>query len=258
VASLAHFRKVRADARIAPLLMRNATAITVEQAPFVNVQHAPKLQPHHKRELRRLRRRLADRGELRFEVSRGAALNEVLREALEFKRTWLVERGLPSFVFGRPHWEQVLAELVGRACGPAEMMAARLTVGGRTAAIEIGFADARTWFAYIGAMAPDFAKSGPGHIQMEDTIGWCREAGLASYDLLPPSHFYKRALATGTVQVCDYAVPLGIAGYPAILAARLAPAAKDFARATPLSLRRLLFFGVFDPVKHGGAGGTAL
>jgi CelD/BcsL family acetyltransferase involved in cellulose biosynthesis len=242
-ASIANFRKVRADSKIAPLLARMATTVTVEQAPFVDVRHAPNLKSHHKRELRRLRRRLAGHGELRLDVVRGAAVNEVLREALDFKRAWLVERGLPSSVFGRAHWEQLLVDLVGRTCGHAEMMAARLTVGRRTAAIEIGFADAWTWFAYIGAIAQDFAKFGAGHIQMEDTIEWCREAGLAYYDLLPPSQFYKQALATGTIEVCDYAVPLSIAGYPAILASRLAPAAKDLVRAMPLSLRRLLFFG---------------
>ena len=173
---------------------------------------------------------------------RGPAVGRTLGEVLDLKKAWLSERGLPSTVFGNPNWEQVLIELVGKDCGGAEMVAARLTVGGAVAAIEIGFANTRTWFAYIGALGPSFANAGPGHVQMADTIAHCRDSGLACYDLLPPSQPYKQVIATGAVQVCDYGAALNIAGGIVILGARLLPAIKTLINATPPQLRRLLVF----------------
>ena len=115
---------------------------------------------------------------------------------------------------------------------------ARVAIGGVTAATEIGFVDRRTWFAYMGALAPAFARLGPGHILMEELITWCRSSGLMTYDLLPPLQPYKLALTAQAVPVCDYAVALGLAGYPAIFAARMAPTVKKLVAKAPLSLRR--------------------
>jgi CelD/BcsL family acetyltransferase involved in cellulose biosynthesis len=238
IASVGIFRKVRSDGRIAPVLTSRAGIISGTQAPFVDLRTTSKLASHHARELRRLRRRLTEQGELKFDIIRGPAMNNVLREAIELKRAWLIERGLQSVILEKAQWENVLFALVGANCGQTEMMAARLTVGGLTAAIEIGFADRTTWFAYIGALAPKFAKSGPGHVLMEKLVDWCRESRLTTYDLLPPVQPYKQALTARAVQVTDYAIALRITGYPGIFAARLLPVAKAIATASPLLVRR--------------------
>ena len=238
IASVAIFRRVRADAVLSPMLTRNAATIAEDQAPLVDLQKAPTLSSHHTRELRRLRRRISEQGELRFEILQGMAANEVLHETFAFKRDWLIQRGLPSVVFGNPRWENVVFALAGAQCGPTEMMIARLAIDNVTVATEIGFVDRQTWFAYIGALAPGFAKLGPGHILMDELITWCRHSGLKIYDLLPPFQPYKLALTTRAVPLCDYAIALGLAGYPAILAARLIPSAKKLVAKAPLSLRQ--------------------
>jgi CelD/BcsL family acetyltransferase involved in cellulose biosynthesis len=238
IASVAFFRRVRADAVMAGILARSAATVSEDRSAFVDLQADLKLRSRHARELRRLRRRLSEQGAVRFEIFQGMALGELLRETLEFKRHWLIERGLPSVFFGNPRWQNVLFSLAGRRCGQAEMMMARLAIGGVTAATEIGFVDRRTWFAYIGALAPAFAQLGPGHVLMEELIAWCRNSGLTTYDLLPPLQPYKLALTAQAVPVCDYAVALGLAGYPAIFAARMAPAVKKLVARAPLSLRR--------------------
>jgi CelD/BcsL family acetyltransferase involved in cellulose biosynthesis len=240
VASAVLLRKVRADAKIVPLLAKIASRLNGTEAPFVDLQQGDKRRQKHARELQRLRRRLAERGEVRLEILRGPAVGQVLDEVLALKKAWLAQRGLPSLVFGNPNWEGVLLELVGKNAGGPEMVAARLTVGGSAAAIEIGFADARNWFAYIGVLAPDFAGAGPGHVQTADTIGHCREMGLARYDLLPPSQPYKRVLATAAVPVCDYGVALAVSGHLAVWTERLMPKAKVVIGAMPSQLRSFI------------------
>jgi CelD/BcsL family acetyltransferase involved in cellulose biosynthesis len=238
VASVAFFRRVRIDAVIAPILAHRAAVVTDDGAPIVDLQDGAKLKSHHARELRRLRRRLSEQGDLVFEVVRGAATREILHETLQFKRDWLIERGLPSALFGNRHWERVILDLAGARCGATEMMVARVLVGGMTAATEIGFVDRDTWFAYMGALSPDIARFGPGHILMDELMAWCRARGLKAYDLLPPIQPYKLALASRAIPARDYALALGLAGFAAILAARAVPTGKRMAAAAPLSWRR--------------------
>jgi CelD/BcsL family acetyltransferase involved in cellulose biosynthesis len=238
IASVAFFRRVRIDAAIAPILVRRAAVVTDDGAPIVDLRDGARLKSHHARELRRLRRRLSEQGDVVFEVLSGAATREILHETLQFKRAWLIERGLPSTLFGNPHWERVILDLAGARCGATEMMVARVVVGGTTAATEIGFVDRDTWFAYMGALAPDVARFGPGHILMDELMAWCRARGLKAYDLLPPIQPYKLALTSRTIPVRDYALALGLAGFPAILAARVVPIGKRVAAAAPLSWRR--------------------
>jgi CelD/BcsL family acetyltransferase involved in cellulose biosynthesis len=238
IASVAFFRRVRIDALIGPILARCAAVVTEDGAPIVDLQDGVKLKSHHARELRRLRRRLSEQGDVVFEVLSGAATCEILHETLKFKRAWLIERGLPSSLFGNPPWERVILDLAGARCGSTEMMVARVLVGGTTAATEIGFVGRDTWFAYMGALAPEIARFGPGHILMDELMAWCRARGLKAYDLLPPIQPYKLALTSRTVAARDYALALGLAGFPAILAARFVPTGKQIAAAAPLSWRR--------------------
>ena len=101
IASVAFFRRVRADGVVARILARSAATVSEDRSAFVDLQADVKLKAHHARELRRLRRRLSEQGEVHFEIFQGPALGELLRETLEFKRHWLIERGLPSVFFGK-------------------------------------------------------------------------------------------------------------------------------------------------------------
>jgi CelD/BcsL family acetyltransferase involved in cellulose biosynthesis len=234
-----YLRKVRADARIAPLLAAEASTVASHEAPFVDVQAPAALNARDARELRRLRRRLAEHGDVNFAVLRGAAARMAAAEALAFKREWLASRGLSSSVIGDPVWEGALMALIG---GPNARVA-RLSAGGRTAAIEIGLVHADQWHCYLGALAPEFAKAGPGQIQMDETIAYCRENGIAAYDLLAPADEYKRRITRDTIAVNDHAVSLGAGGRFGLLLARLVPLAKQLAAKLPARLRRSMRVG---------------
>lgn len=231
-----YLRKVRADARIAPLLGSATTVVAEHEAPFIAVQAPAAVSARDARELRRLRRRLAELGETKFEVLHGAVARFAVAEALACKRGWLDARGLGSSVVGDPDWEQALIAL---ADAP-QLRVARLSVGGRTAAVEIGLVHGGRWCAYLGALAPEFAKAGPGQIQMADTVAHCRDNGLATYDLLAPADEYKRRMTRQAIPVRDHAAALGAGGRFGLLLARLVPLAKGWTGRLPRGLRRSL------------------
>jgi CelD/BcsL family acetyltransferase involved in cellulose biosynthesis len=158
-----------------------------------------------------------------------------VRTALELKRGWLAAKGYTSSVIGDSHWEAVLTSLVA---DHANLLAcARLEVGGKLAAIEIAITQGKRWHAFLGAINPEFAKSGPGQVQMADTIAYAREQGFSAYDLLAPADPFKRVIATGAVAVCDYALPLSLQGQVAARALRFAPQAKTLLAKLPALLR---------------------
>jgi CelD/BcsL family acetyltransferase involved in cellulose biosynthesis len=234
-ADAALFRKVRSDAKLAAILSRRGHVSSVEEAPYVDLRREASLPPRDMRELRRYRRRLSEQGEVKLHITRGTEAHPCLRAALELKRNWLSMKGFTSSVIGDPHWERVLEQLVA---GHAHLLAcARLEVGGQLAAIEVAITHGKRWHAFLGAIDPAFAKSGPGQVQMADTIGHARVQGFLAYDLLAPADPFKRVIATGAVAVCDYALPLSLQGQVAARALRFAPQAKSLLSRLPAPLR---------------------
>jgi len=249
-ASLAVLRKVRGDARIAPLLAKHATVVAEQEAPFVDVDGGVLRHARDERELRRFRRRLGERGSVSFELHRGSDAIAPLHEALRLKRQWLDKRGLASQVIGDAGWEAAL-ELLAR--DHARMLAvASLTVGDTLAAIEVGLIHQCRWYAFLGATHADFTSAGPGHVLMADIVAHCAAEGLAIYDLLAPAQAYKRAMASGSVLVHDYAAALNLRGRLALWGARQLPAAKNAINALPTPIRRAVMRLALKPTPNQG------
>lgn len=242
--TLLMLRRVRADARLAPLLAQHGRPLAEQSAPFIDVRATPNFSARDRRELRRFRRRLAEYGDCHFAVLTGEAARAATVEALALKKDWLAARGLPSSVIGNAAWEHAIAAMAADA---GLVRVARLSVGGRTAALEVALVHGGRWHAFIGARAPDFEKAGPGHVQMEATIAACRDQGLAVYDLLAPGDAYKRAIAHDAVAVNDYAVALTGFGGAALAAARLLPSLKRIAARLPCGLRRRAVAALIPP-----------
>ena len=95
VVSAVLLRKVRADAKIAPVMEKAAGRLSETEAPFLDLRQLHKPRSKHVRELQRLRRRLAEAGEVKLEFVRGPAVGRTLGEVLDLKKAWLAERGLP-------------------------------------------------------------------------------------------------------------------------------------------------------------------
>jgi CelD/BcsL family acetyltransferase involved in cellulose biosynthesis len=231
-------RRVRADARLAPFLARTSSPISAGQsAPFIDLRAAPKYNARDERELRRFRRRLGERGECHFTLLAGEDARRATSEALALKRAWLAERGMPSSVIGNADWENAIEAMAG---DPGLVRVARLSVGGRTAALEVALLHGGRWHAFIGARAPEFEKAGPGHVQMADTIAACRDRGITVYDLLAPNDPYKHAIAHDAVAINDYAMALTHVGGIGLALAPMLPTLKRAAARLPCGVRRLL------------------
>ncbi|MCW5691112.1 MAG: GNAT family N-acetyltransferase [Pseudolabrys sp.] len=232
-----NFRKVRDDARIAPVLRAAATPSNRDEAPFLDLTHAAAT-GEEPRQLRRARRKLSSCGALRLEVTHGTAAHSHLRDALMLKRRWLQARRLPSGVIGNEHWEQALERLVGHD-GRTRLHVAVLYAGERPAGYEVAFTAGDHWYAFLGAIADDFARHSPGRVQVADTIAWCRANGFRRYDLLAPADDVKRSYCNAAAAVADYACASRPGGHLLTLALRASPAAKALYVRLPAPLRRL-------------------
>jgi len=161
---------------------------------------------------RRKARNFEGLGKVGFEIAGDAATARAwLDEVLAMKRRWLCATGRVSGAFMRPSTVRVmhlLAERFPAEGGNMSVVLARLSLDGRTAAIEMGLVHRGAFHYYIGAYDEALAAAGPGILLTERVIRWCGEVGLTRYDMLAPKARYKEEWGTGERRVTDYALPL--------------------------------------------------
>ena len=233
-----HLRKVRIDARIAPILKGKATASNGDQAPFLDILNAS-VRDEEPRKLRHSRRKLTGLGALQLEVTQGETARRHLRDALMVKRRWLAARNLSSGVIGNSDWENTLERLTEHG-GSMCLRVAVLKVAGRPAAYEVAFTAGDRWYAFMGAIVEEFARHSPGRVQVAETITYCRANGFTHYDPLAPADEAKRGYCSGAIEIADYACALRPAGYLLTAAAGVSPAAKALFVRLPPALRKPL------------------
>ena len=107
--------------------------------------------------------------------------------------------------------------------------------------MEVGFVRGRTYYSYLAAIEPEFARFSPGSLQLADTIAWCRANGVECVDLLGPDDEHKRSWSTGSMGLRDWAVPLTLRGkvHTRLMLGVIEPAIKGAYRRSPVPVRRL-------------------
>ncbi|MBX3505727.1 MAG: GNAT family N-acetyltransferase [Parvibaculum sp.] len=197
--------------------------------------------PLARRNAKRMRK-FETMGGMSFEiVGPGPEAAALVQKAFAFKREWLAARGLYGRAFTDNRMEECLAGFAGDASASSGLAISHLSVGGETAAIEIGFRRGGRHYAYMGTFAPDFAKHSPGFVVTELTIRDCVAQGIAEYDPMPPADEYKLAWSNARIAVHDYGIVLGWSGYLSLaIAAWARPAAKRLFERLPLKIRRKL------------------
>jgi CelD/BcsL family acetyltransferase involved in cellulose biosynthesis len=169
-----------------------------------------------------------------------------LAEAMTLKRDWLRTTGRLSRAFVDARTARCLGELARTLTAAPDssprMIVSRLSLDGRTAAIEMGFADRGVYHLYLGAFAPEFAKLGPGNILTERVLEWCTGHGIQRYDMMAPRSRNKSEWQSGEVVVLDFALAMTRRGraYAATVLKRLAPALRDAFYAFPARARTVI------------------
>ncbi len=245
---LVYLEQVRADSALRAALREEKPIGGAEAAPYVDLSEglsaalARRKSCTAKKQRKRVKR-FAKEGRQAVALASDAAEAEAwLIEALTLKRDWLRSNGRVSRAFVKAETRTFLTELArvrsGDAASP-RMIVAKLSLDGRTAAIEMGFLHRGAFQLYLRAFAPEFSHLGPGNVLTQSMLEWCAENRVERYDMLAPRSRNKTEWQSGEVEIADFALPLNWRGrlYAAVVPARLAPALRDAFYALPERLR---------------------
>lgn len=248
---LVRLRKVRADAAIAPFLLRSGAIATDPQvAPYVAFEGCTdyavfedRYSKNARRNRKRQLRRLHDRGPTTFDrLTHGPATSDEISHAIALKKVWLKERGLVSAALADPRTEAFFRDCVAGGPRHAGVEVAVVRSNGEAAAYEVTVVCKDRIAIHIIAYDHAFEKTGAGSLLMEDSIKRACESGYATFDLLAPAGGYKFDWTDRSLPVADYAVGLTWLGslYARICLKHLRPAIKHLVEHMPVALRRHL------------------
>lgn len=219
--SLAHLRKVRDDAVVAPLLARvGARQLARDEAPYLDLASAPDSPTYELRysksairNRRRLMRRLEERGAVAVDrPAQGDAAARLAGMAIDMKRAWLKHRGIRSQALADARTRHFFRDVAGLAVHPVGCQVSAITSGGQPAALQISFACKGMLAIHVLVYALTFEKAGVGVLHIEEAIRQAFRDRVQRIDLLAPRDPYKTEWADGAVGVGDYAVPLTMTG----------------------------------------------
>jgi CelD/BcsL family acetyltransferase involved in cellulose biosynthesis len=178
----------------------------------------------HGRGRTRQRMRYMDKHGFGFEVS-CTPKSELLDAAIEQKEAWAKARNVDSVVSGPqgPEFIRDIAEEMG-AHGMLHLSAVR-SAKQQIVACHVGFVRGDTFYYYLPAYDPAFAKQSFGTTLREFLIMWACDQGLKKFDLLLGAHDYK--LQYGAVEeqaIRTLVVPRSLLGRAAVAYYRRASA----------------------------------
>lgn len=242
--------KVREDSVLCALLRELGIRPDQEtEAPYADLEkagtfevYASRFSSRQRKNRRRQRRRLAEHGEISFEVlKKGPAAAAAAQQAIDMKRLWLERQAFVSKAFSDRRIDDFFSSALASGERPAGCEVGVLKVGDETAAIEIGVACKGRVASHICVYSLDqkFVQSGAGGIVTEDTIRHCLDADVDTFDLMAPADPYKYEWTDSAVKVCDYALPLTSRGHAYAAFGACTYAAKAAFETVPQRLRRV-------------------
>ena len=218
--ALAWLGKVREDAGILPFLnVASAREIAWQEAPFADLARYGGIESFRTaksakrlKNIRRLRRRLEERGQLDVVWNMaGEQASDAVRATFVMKRAWLRSQGLVSIAFAEPGTEQFFTDVCSRPDTTGVEVSAVKSAGELTNT-QIMVEHAGRLGLHITAYNLKFEKSGAGVIHIEALFEEAYRRGIRTLDFLAPRHAYKDDWADGMVRVSDYAIPLTVSG----------------------------------------------
>ena len=248
---VAHLRKVRDDAAVAPFLSEAGALPTQRlEAPYLDLASAKdfaayeqRYSPRSRRNRRRLARRLEERGPMAIERHlAGHRARDLATQALALKRDWLKDRGLVSPALTDPRMTAFFADAAEGTTHPVGCQVSALTCGGEAAAIEIDMRCQDRTVMHIIVFNLKYEKAGAGVLLLEETIARCFDGEARVFDLLAPADGYKIDWADAATGVTDWALPVSRKGwlYARAYLGFARPTVKAVLGALPASLRRIV------------------
>ncbi len=171
-----------------------------ERSPFVQVTgsheaYVGSLDRKHVKELRRLRRRLEEQGQVRFELLEDTAH---LGECLEMESAgWKGESG--TSIASRPETLAFYSEVTSWAARRGTLRIAFLRLDERPVAFELLIEDGGVLYDLKGGYDEELRRYAPGQLIAAELIAYVFAAGLASFEFLGSDDPYKLAW-TGEVR----------------------------------------------------------
>jgi CelD/BcsL family acetyltransferase involved in cellulose biosynthesis len=214
-------RRVRSDSAITPFLKaRGGSVIAENTAPFVDVakvssaeHYAARFSTKARKNRRRLRRRLEEKGAVRFEIlPPGDAASAAMRLGLDFKRDWLVRRGeiCSALCDGKLH--DLLITAARRHDSNFKPFVSVMYCGDEEISVQFGIVTDGRLALHMIAYKPAWEKAGAGVLHIEETITHCIEQGIRELDFLGPDAPYKRVWSDDAVAMDDYVLAETLTG----------------------------------------------
>ncbi len=210
---------VRADTPLAGLLSGNSlwrAPDLAAPAPFIAHRdyadwgaYQKTLSASLRHKLRRVRRRLAEKGVVTLGAEVPESSAALVDWMLERKKRWLDHQGLQSDWIGRTDYRDFLVALASRA--DAKVFALKLD--GVPIAAQLATVDPTRFEAYIGVYDPQWSFYAPGQILTEHCLSWAFERGL-DFDLRVGEEPYKRDWAPRSCDTTTWYVATTRRGLP--------------------------------------------
>jgi CelD/BcsL family acetyltransferase involved in cellulose biosynthesis len=176
---------------------------TIARQPYVHLDgdwdaYEQGMQRKQRKELRRVRRRLEEEGEVGVELTRpdgepGALLGEGL--AIEGSG-WKDERG--TAIASEPAVERFYRSVAAWAAGRGELVLAFLRLDGRALAFDLCLESEGALYVLKGGFDPAYRRFAPGALLTYESLAVAFERGLGSYEFLGTDDAYKLAWSHGT------------------------------------------------------------
>jgi CelD/BcsL family acetyltransferase involved in cellulose biosynthesis len=171
----------------------------VARQPYVDVTggwnaYDERLPRKHRKELRRLRRRLGEEGEVEVEFTAGGErLGALLDEGFAIEGSgWKEENG--TAIASEPHVERFYREVAHWADVRGWLVLAFLRLDGRAIAFDLGLEVEGAAYALKGGFAPEFRRFAPGNLLTYEALMHAfASEHLSSYEFLGDADDYKLA-----------------------------------------------------------------
>jgi CelD/BcsL family acetyltransferase involved in cellulose biosynthesis len=174
-----------------------------------------------KKHTSRYRRRLSEKGDLRFVIAATPAERSLVLDALIRQKTrkYLETRGVDGF--DRPGYRAYFTTLTERFAPLGFVHLSALTLDGAPLATHWGLVSGGRFYYLMPAMeSGDWRRFAPGNLLAEDLIQWCYANGLTAFDLGVGDEPYKKDYQPETLRLVRLVMGRSVLGQAIVPALR--------------------------------------